>query len=515
MSLDTSVIALPYLGVLAVLALFGAHRLHLMWILRRAPGSPPRPPEPRAWPWVTVQLPVYNEATCVERLLDAVAAFDYPRDRLEVQVLDDSTDETTDLLRLRVAKLRAAGLEISLLHREHRRGYKAGALAEGLDRARGELIAIFDADFVPQPDFLRCCVPHFADPGIGLVQARWGHLNRDQSLLTRLQAMALDAHFRVEHHARSRSRRFFNFNGTAGVFRRAAIEDAGGWSADTITEDLDLSLRAQLCGWTFRYLDDVVVPAELPGTVAALRVQQQRWTRGGAQTARKLLPHVWRVPDVPLRARVEATVQLVLGAAFPCMFVLCLLSVPLVWVGYPHPAWSVAQWGLVVLASGAVALFYLAAYPGSRVRGLLDVLALFACGLGLSLNNGWAFLAGLGSQRAAFVRTPKRGVRRRARYVARRVPWVEVGELALAIYLGVGLARAGWGSAAGVPLVALACAGFCGLVVGSVQGWLRAPSVSPSSVSAEPLASIATPLVAAEPPSQRAHAPGAEPSLNR
>ncbi|MCA8924815.1 MAG: glycosyltransferase family 2 protein [Planctomycetes bacterium] len=484
MSLEALVIVLAYLAVLAVLAVFGAHRLHLVWILRRAAPPGPPPPEPREWPAVTVQLPVFNEATCVERLLDAVARFDYPRERLEVQVLDDSTDETTTLLRAHVARLRAGGLDVRLVHRNHRAGFKAGALAAGLRRARGELIAIFDADFVPDPDFLRRTVPHFSDPEVGLVQARWGHLNREQNLLTRLQAMALDAHFRIEHHARSRSGRFFNFNGTAGVFRRAAIEDAGGWSADTITEDLDLSLRAQLCGWTFRYLDEVVVPAELPATVTALRVQQQRWTRGGAQTARKLLPHVWRVPDVPLRARIEATFQLVLGAAYPCMFALCALSVPLVWSGYPHPLLSAVQWALVGLASGAVALFYLVPYRGSLLGGSLTVVALFACGLGLSLNNGWAFLAGLGSRRAAFVRTPKRGGRRGERYRASRVRWVEVGELLVAAYLAVGVAHAGAGSLA-TPLLALACAGFGALawatLAGRRQAWLaRSPEAAPA-----------------------------------
>ncbi|MEZ6185589.1 MAG: glycosyltransferase [Planctomycetota bacterium] len=483
--LGTSVIAFAYLGVLALLAAFGAHRLHLLWLLRRAPRAP-RPPEPRVWPRVTVQLPVFNEATCVRRLLEAVARLDYPREQLEVQVLDDSTDETRELLEELVHDLRARGLDVALLQRDDRVGFKAGALAAGLAQARGELIAIFDADFVPGPDFLRRAVPHFADPELGLVQARWGHLNREQNLLTRIQAMALDAHFRVEHHARSRSGRFFNFNGTAGVFRRAAIEDAGGWSADTITEDLDLSLRAQLCGWTFRYLDDLVVPAELPSTVAALRVQQQRWTRGGAQTARKLLPALWRAGDFPWRTRLEACVQLLLGTAYPAMLLLCLLSVPLVWWGYPEPWLAGAQWALIALASGAVAVFYLAAYPGSWLGGILTALALFACGLGLSLSNACAFCAGLSRRRASFRRTPKQGTRGGARYRPRALPALELGEALLALYLVGGVVGGLQRGFSGAPLLLLACGGAAGLAVASARSWIARPAPPPARARSAP-----------------------------
>lgn len=468
MSLAVSV---AYLLVLSGLAVFGAHRLHLLWLLgTNLPESLDGPPL-EAWPTVVVQLPLYNEAGVAVRLLDAVAALDYPRDRLEVQVLDDSTDETVAVVAAAVARHHAQGLAIEHVRRPTREGYKAGALAYGLEQSAAELVAIFDADFVPPPDFLRRTAPSFRrDAGLGLVQARWGHLNRDHSLLTRLQALALDAHFRVEQAARSRSGRFFNFNGTAGVWRRQAIESAGGWSAATITEDLDLSFRAQLCGWRFQFADDLVVPAELPEDLAAFRTQQQRWTRGSAQTLRKLLGWIWTTPEVAFKARCEATFQLLLNAAYPLMFLLALLTVPLAVWGYPkHPALITTQWVLFAFATVAVAAFYLVSQPGRRLRAALEVPALFACGLGLSLSNGWAWLAGLLGGPTAFLRTPKRGVGVR-RYVPRAGGLVVWGERAMALYLACGLAWAAQaGRYAALPFAALVCVGFVGM------GWPRRP----------------------------------------
>ena len=270
---------LLYLLVLGGLSLYGLHRywiLYLYW--RHYKKAPPlrEPPPPPVWPRVTVQLPLYNEYYVVERLIDAVCRLDYPRDRLEIQVLDDSADESRALASRKVAEKRAAGFDIHDIHRHDRRGFKAGALADGLQTARGELIAIFDADFLPPADFLKRTVPYFADERIGMVQARWGHINADYSLLTRIQSVYLDGHFILEHTARNRSGAFFNFNGTAGVWRRETIDDAGGWSDDTLTEDLDISYRAQLMGWRFVFLPDLVCPAELPVDVGAFRSQQHR-----------------------------------------------------------------------------------------------------------------------------------------------------------------------------------------------------------------------------------------------
>lgn len=469
-------VAVAYLVALAGLAAAGLHRLHLLLLLARSP-APPAPPAPAAaadWPRVTVQVPLFNEAAVAARAVDAAAALDYPRDRLEVQVLDDSTDETAALVAARVAQHRAAGVSIEHVRREGRPGFKAGALAHGLERARGELVAVFDADFVPDPAFLRRTVPHFADPSLGLVQARWEHLNRRANLLTRVQALALDAHFRIEQAARCRSGRFFNFNGTAGVFRRAAIEAAGGWQSDTLTEDLDLSLRAQLCGWRFRYLDDVTVPAELPDDVGAWRTQQERWTRGSAQTARKLLGDVWRTPGVSLAARVEATCQLLLNATYVLALGLAVLMVPLVSLGQPAARPLLAlHLLLLAVATGAVAAFYVASQRGARARleAVALLPALFAYGLGLSLSNGLAYLAGLlGPRDVTFVRTPKRGGDAARRYRA-VVAWGRAAaEVALGAYAVAGAAVAVQADRPGaLPFLALASVGFLLMGLGSLR----------------------------------------------
>src|SRR5205085_7746241 len=267
-----------YFLVLLILSIYGSHRYVMAYLFYKYKGNLPAPQGRfERLPPVTIQLPVFNEMYVVERLIDAVARIEYPRDRLEIQVLDDSTDETQGIARAKVERLRRDGIDISYLHRDNRAGYKAGALQEGLQVARGELVAVFDADFVPSPDFLRRSVDYFTDPRIGMVQVRWEHLNRDYSHLTQAQAIFLDGHFVIEHTARNRSGRFFNFNGTAGVWRRATIEDAGGWQHDTLTEDLDLSYRAQLAGWRFVYLPEVVSPAEVPVEMNAFKSQQHRW----------------------------------------------------------------------------------------------------------------------------------------------------------------------------------------------------------------------------------------------
>lgn len=373
-----------------------------------------------------------------ERLLDAVAEFDYPRDRLEVQVLDDSTDETRDIVAAKVDELRARGLDVVHLRRRDRRGYKAGALEAGLQRARGELVCIFDADFVPSPGVLRTAVPHFADPQVGMVQLRWGHLNRDYSTFTAVQALLLDGHFAIEQAARSWSGRFFNFNGTAGVWRRQAIVDAGGWQHDTLTEDLDISYRAQLVGWRFLYLEGAEAPAELPVSMDGFKSQQHRWTKGAVQTARKLLRRIWS-STAPTRVKVEATFHLTANVAYPLMVLLSLVVFPAMLVRRGGGDLQVMLVDLPILAcaTGSVCAFYLAAQHavGRRWwRALPRLPALMALGIGISLNNSLAILEGLGRDAGEFVRTPKFSVLRRGEdWKAKRyratgnwTPWAEI-----------------------------------------------------------------------------------------
>ncbi len=407
-SLGTGVLA-AYYGVLGLLALYALHRLLLVLFLRRRSGRVPA--APAVWPRVTVQLPVYNEVWMAPRLLRAVAAFDYPRDRLEIQVLDDSTDETSARLAAVVAELRAVGCDVVHLRRELRFGYKAGALAAGLAHSHGELVAIFDADFLPEPDFLRRAVPHFADPGVGMVQAAWGHLNRERSLLTAVQALLLDGHFQVEHAARHQSGLFFNFNGTAGLFRRRTIEDAGGWQHDTLTEDLDLSYRAQLRGWRFVFLPDLVVPSQLPADIAAWKGQQNRWTRGSAQTLRKL---GWRVlrARLPWRIKLESMVHLTNNLCYPLMVALGALLFPAMYLRHQRGDWRFVaiDAGLFAAATLSLVVFYLgsqAALGRSRWRALALQLPLMALGIGMSWHNARATLTGLFRRGGVFVRTPK------------------------------------------------------------------------------------------------------------
>ena len=401
-----------YYLTLGTLAVYGGHRLLLLALYYRTRGDdPPPPPEPRRWPRVTVQLPLYNEMYVAERLIRAVSELDYPADRLEIQVLDDSTDETRDIVAAEVARQRARGVDIHHLHRRDREGYKAGALAAGLERAGGELLAVFDADFVPPSDFLRRTVPHFADPAIGMVQACWEHLNRDFSLLTRIQAMFLDAHFLIEHAARNRSGRFFNFNGTAGIWRRRAIRDAGGWQHDTLTEDLDLSYRAQLAGWRFLFLPEVKVPAELPVEINAFKRQQFRWAKGSVQTARKLLGPVLRAP-VPLKVKLETFFHLTSNGCYLLMVALSLLVFPAMEMrrGSGLEVLLLVDLPLFAFATGSFVAFYLGsqlARGGSWRTQLLRLPPLMGLGIGLAINNTRAVVEGLRREVGVFERTPK------------------------------------------------------------------------------------------------------------
>jgi cellulose synthase/poly-beta-1,6-N-acetylglucosamine synthase-like glycosyltransferase len=347
-----------------------------------------------------------------ERLIDAVCRLDYPAGRLEIQVLDDSTDETTEIVARIVDGYRAKGVDINLLHRVDRAGFKAGALEAGLAQARGELLAIFDADFVPTPDFLLRSVPHFqADPKLGLVQGRWDHINRSYSLLTRVEAILLDGHFMIEHSARNRSGRFFNFNGTAGIWRREAIESSGGWEHDTLTEDLDLSFRAQLQGWKFLYLPGLKVPSELPVDVNGFKSQQYRWAKGAVQTGRKLLGRVVRAP-LPLKVKFEAIVHLTNNASYPLMVLLSLLIFPAMTMrrGTSTALLLLVDLPLFLSATASVLTFYLMSQFAGNAdwrRELRYLPALMSVGIGLSVNNAKAVISGLFHQGGTFVRTPK------------------------------------------------------------------------------------------------------------
>ncbi len=432
-----------YFSVLLLLAMYGLHRSHLVLTCLRhrarleglRVGLMPLARDHQGpLLHVTVQLPLFNEATVAARLLDHIAALHYPRDHLEIQVLDDSTDETESIVRAYIAKLRLAqpDLDIVYMHRAQRVGYKAGALDAGLKVAKGALIAVFDADFLPQADFLLAVVPHFLqDPRVGMVQARWGHLNRTHSLLTRTQALMLDGHHLVENRARSAAGWLFNFSGTGGMWRKAAIESSGGWQHDTITEDLDLSYRAQLAGWKFVYRENVVTPAELPEDVSAFRAQQFRWAKGTVQCARKLMKRILTAP-LTLSQRIEAFFHLTPHFAYPLMVFLSILLLPALVL---MPATNMRTMLLIDLplcfgTTGSLAAFYSLAEhaQGRRSRDALKQLpALLALGAGLAPHLSRAVFEGLGSMAGEFVRTPKSGIKRERYHARADLPMVEIG----------------------------------------------------------------------------------------
>ncbi len=424
-----------YIVVLLLLCTYGAHRAHLVWLCvryRKQLRAALQHPEiiESDLRTVTVQLPLFNEATVVERLLDAVARFDYPAEKLEIQVLDDSTDETESLARRKVEELVARGLNAVYLRRPSRIGYKAGALEYGLRYARGELVAIFDADFIPQPEFLKAVATDFRDPRVGMVQTRWAHLNRDESLLTSVQALMLDGHHLVENRARFGSGCMFNFSGTGGIWRRAAIEDAGGWEHDTLTEDLDLSYRAQLKGWRFIYRPDVVTPAELPAEMSAFRAQQYRWAKGTVQTARKLLWRVLREP-LTLRQRVEASFHMLPHFAYPLTLLLSILLLPAL-ILLPVTdgrTLLLIDLPLCMGATGSLVTFYSmaeTAQGGTVWSALRRVPALIALGAGLSPHLTRAVTDGMRSMAGEFVRTPKRGAAAGRYWQYARLPLLEI-----------------------------------------------------------------------------------------
>ena len=466
-----------HLVVWSLLAAYGIHRLHLLRLFRRRRAPMPRPEPPAEWPRVTIQLPVYNERYVAERLLDAAAAMDYPRERLEIQVLDDSTDATSGLVAARVAALRAGGVDAVHLRRAARDGFKAGALQNGLRHAKGELLAIFDADFVPPPSFLRDLVPYLNELDVGMAQARWRHLNQDYSMLAQAQAISLDGHFVVEHSARMDARRFFNFNGTAGILRRRCIEDAGGWQWDTLTEDLDLSYRAQLRGWRFVFAPDVGCPGELPVEMNAFKAQQYRWVRGSIQVARKVLPDVWRAP-LPFAVKLEATFHLTINVAYVLLLLVAAIAYPVVIARIEEKSllFTVVDAALFLTASIPALIYFAAAQRETRgdwKRQLRFVPFVLSLGLGLAVNNTRAVLSGLRNASAEFHRTPKFRIERRTdgwrgkRYRSPLSLWA-AAEIALGLYFGwamLSLARAGM--LAPLPFLVLYLVGF--LYVGGVS----------------------------------------------
>ncbi|HMC78489.1 MAG TPA: cellulose synthase family protein [Vicinamibacterales bacterium] len=443
-SLPETLILVLYFFVLSILAIYGWHRYYLVHLYTKNRGKVPLPPPPLAMlPRVTIQLPIYNEMYVADRLIDAVCEIDYPRDLLEIQVLDDSTDETTEIAELAVRRHAARGFDISYLHRVDRRGFKAGALEAGLKVAKANFIAIFDADFVPSKDFLRQTLPHFTDAKVGMVQARWGHINQDYSLLTKIQSILLDAHFVLEHGGRNRAGCFFNFNGTAGVWRREAIADAGGWQHDTLTEDLDLSYRAQLRGWRFVFLPHVVAPAEVPVEMNSFKSQQHRWAKGSIQTCMKLLPRILR-SDQPLKVKVEAFFHLTANFNYLLMCALSILMFPAMYVRY-NMGWTemlLIDIPMFVLATMSFFRFYMvsqrALHPDWKSR-LKYLPFLMSIGIGLSVNNTRAVLEALFRKESEFARTPKYGIERDSDEWAGKKYHQTVGvqsiiELALGLY---------------------------------------------------------------------------------
>jgi cellulose synthase/poly-beta-1,6-N-acetylglucosamine synthase-like glycosyltransferase len=432
----------PYFVVLGFLAAYGIHRYVLVYLYYKHRENRVTKPASHfeALPHVTVQLPIYNEQFVVDRLVECVCRMQYPREKLEVQVLDDSTDETVEVARAVVERYQTLGFDISYHHRTNRAGFKDGALKEGLVKAKGEFVAIFDADFTPPEDWLMRVIHFFADPKIGMVQTRWTHINRTYSFLTEVESILLDGHFILEHGARNRANVFFNFNGTAGIWRRQAIDDAGGWQPDTLTEDTDLSYRSQLAGWKFIYLQDVECPAEVPIEMTAFKTQQARWAKGLIQVARKSLLRIFR-SDVPLHVKLEAWFHLTANLSYPLMIVLSVLLMPAMIVrsfGGPFQILLI-DLPLFMASTFSISSFYLVSqkelFPRAWPRTFLFLPFLMALGIGLTITNTRAVMEALLGIQSPFKRTPKYRVQSRkdrtvaaAKYRRRlgMVPWIEM-----------------------------------------------------------------------------------------
>jgi cellulose synthase/poly-beta-1,6-N-acetylglucosamine synthase-like glycosyltransferase len=457
-----ALVLIAYYAALGLLAIYSLHRLYLVRLRHRfdGGGQPPSSAVLTRWPRVTVQLPLFNERNVAARVIDAAAQLEY-RGVFDIQVLDDSDDATTSIVAERVAFWSARGRHIAHVRRPARAGFKAGALAHGMTLSEAELFAVFDADFVPSNDVLTQMVPHFAIPDVGMVQARWGHLNRERSLLTRVQAIYLDGHFAIESAARHLGGRFFNFNGTAGMWRRSAIEDGGGWSAATLTEDLDLSYRAQLAGWRFVFLPDIVVPAELPSAISGFQQQQHRWAKGSIQTARKILPQILR-SDLPAQTKTEAVFHLTNNSAYLLTVIVSLLVVPAIFIRQRLGiGWSVLlDFLLFAVSSGSVLFFYV---DGQRRVGrspaLREMFAVLPIGIGISVHNAFAVIEGMLQRGGFFVRTPKAGDS--GTPAIEQLPRIPIAEVLLAGFFtgafGISIAAGQWAS---LPFLMLFLTGY-------------------------------------------------------
>ncbi len=468
------VILILYFAILGTLAVYGAYRIKQVIDFWRYKDFVPKPSghfREAELPTITVQLPLFNELYVVERLVKAVTEIDYPREKLEIQVLDDSTDETVRVAEVIVAKYAAQGFDIHYIHRDDRTGFKAGALENGNKFAKGELLAIFDADFVPKPDCLRKLVDFFTDPMVGCAQMRWSHINGDYNLLTRLQTIMLDGHFVVEQTTRNRTGGFFNFNGTAGIWRREAIELSGGWQHDTLTEDTDLSFRAQLMGWKFVYLLDEEAPAEIPVEINAFKAQQRRWAKGVMQVGIKLYPRIWLAP-LPFRVKLEMFFRLTGNISYPLMIVASFLQFPLLLVRYNQPFYHlmVLDLPLLIFSTISVVMFYGSAVwylDKKRAPRLLHLPLVMGLGIGLAFSNARAVLEALLGVKSEFVRTPKYRVEetsdatwKRKKYKRKR-GLLPLLELSFAVYFLLAIAYSArlhmWGT---IPFLLLFFFGF-------------------------------------------------------
>jgi cellulose synthase/poly-beta-1,6-N-acetylglucosamine synthase-like glycosyltransferase len=486
-----------YFVVILGLSAYGIHRYSIIYLYFKNRHRKPTPVSKFEFlPVVTVQLPIFNEIHVVERLLKAISELDYPKSKLEIQVLDDSTDETRTLTERAVAKLRTRGFDAVVLHRENRIGFKAGALDGGFQKAKGEFFFILDADFIPPRNILKKSIHYFGDPKVGMIQTRWGHLNRSYSWLTRAQAILLDGHLVLEQTARSRTGRFFNFNGTAGLWRKCCIGEAGGWQHDTLTEDLDLSYRAQLRGWKFVFLVDIVTPAELPIDIDGFKSQQHRWTKGSIQTCKKVLPRIWR-SKLPLFIKIEATAHLTANFAYLLLACLCVLL---------HPSSSgissTAAGGSVrlllvdlpIFAATTVptAVFYLCAqrelHPKDWKKEIWFFPFVLALGIGLSINNARAVLEAIFNRKSDFCRTPKYGIERarqqwKSRYSAVRTV-IPLIEFIFAAYFTYFVFHAFQNREfLSVPFLMLFQTGFAYVAISSVWQRVMRPQWSPRDIS--------------------------------
>jgi len=451
------IILIIYGLFLLFILLYSFTQINLVALYWKSKTTSEEIPVMKVYPKVTVQLPVYNELYVIERLIDAVCEFDYPKDLFEIQVLDDSTDETVNIIAAKIKEKSLEGFDIYHVRRSERVGYKAGALKYGNEIAKGEFIAIFDADFIPSIDFLTKTIPYFQDENIGVVQARWGHINKDYSLLTRLQAFGLDAHFTIEQSGRSSGDHFINFNGTAGVWRLDCINDAGGWQVDTLTEDLDLSYRAQEKGWKFKYLEDFESPAELPAAMSALKSQQYRWTKGAAECSLKNLKLIFNSNNVGLSTKFHGFFHLMNSFLFICIMITAILSIPVLFIksSFPEYAWVFNTASILLLSTLFLAVYYFTsriAVNESNKKGFIDFFIYFplflSVSMGLSLHNSIAVVEAYFGKKTPFVRTPKFNINKKGDkwnknvYVKKKLNPLAILELLMALYAmtGIGLA---------------------------------------------------------------------------